>query len=97
MEECEKYGKTRVKRDNRKDMEHEGNSCASGKWKSGGCDHKLGEWLQMVQGEQSKISVQESAVLETAKMLCRSLKLPGLSYMTQLKVSSPTWGVGGEL
>ncbi|KAF7643082.1 hypothetical protein LDENG_00244990 [Lucifuga dentata] len=39
---------------------------------------KLGEWLQQIPGTTSEISVQKSAVLGTAKMLHRTLKLPGL-------------------
>ena len=39
---------------------------------------KLEEWLQQVPGKTSDISVQKSAVLGTAKILRRTLKLPGL-------------------
>ena len=39
---------------------------------------KLGEWLQQIPGTTSEISVQKSAVLGTAKILRRTLKLPGL-------------------
>ncbi|XP_076747453.1 uncharacterized protein LOC143421715 [Maylandia zebra] len=39
---------------------------------------KLGEWLQQIPGITSEISVQKSAVLGTAKILRRTLKLPGL-------------------
>ncbi|KAF7666152.1 hypothetical protein LDENG_00119050 [Lucifuga dentata] len=38
---------------------------------------KLGEWLQEIPGTTSEVSVQKSAVLGTAKILCRTLKLPG--------------------
>ncbi len=36
------------------------------------------EWLQQNPGTTSEVSVQESAILGTAKILCRTLKLPGL-------------------
>ncbi|KAL3984303.1 histone H2B [Sarotherodon galilaeus] len=36
------------------------------------------EWLQQIPGTTSEISVQKSAVLGTAKILRRTLKLPGL-------------------
>jgi len=39
---------------------------------------KLGEWLQQIAGTTSEISVQESGVLGTAKILHRTLNLPGL-------------------
>ena len=39
---------------------------------------KLEERLQQIPGTTSELSVQKSAVLETAKILCRTLKLPGL-------------------
>ncbi len=39
---------------------------------------KLGEWLQQIPGKTSEVSVQKSAVLGTAKILRRTLKLPGL-------------------
>ena len=39
---------------------------------------KLEEWLQQIPGTTSELSVQKSAVLGTAKILCRTLKLPGL-------------------
>uniref|UniRef100_A0A3P9D2Q4 Histone H4 n=1 Tax=Maylandia zebra TaxID=106582 RepID=A0A3P9D2Q4_9CICH len=39
---------------------------------------KLGEWLQQIPGITSEISVQKSAVLGTAEILRRTLKLPGL-------------------
>ena len=39
---------------------------------------KLGEWLQQIPGTTSEASVQKSAVLGTAKILRRTLKLPGL-------------------
>ncbi len=39
---------------------------------------KLGEWLQQIPGTTSEISVKKSAVLGTAEILCRTLKLPGL-------------------
>ena len=39
---------------------------------------KLEEWLQQIPGNTSDISVQKSAVLGTAKILRRTLKLPGL-------------------
>ena len=39
---------------------------------------KLEEWLQQIPGKTSDISVQKSAVLGTAKILRRTLKLPGL-------------------
>ena len=34
---------------------------------------KLGQWLQQVSGNTSEISAQKSAVLERAKILCRTL------------------------
>ena len=39
---------------------------------------KLGEWLQQIPGTASELSVQEIAELGTAKILPRTLKLPGL-------------------
>ena len=39
---------------------------------------KLGEWLQQIPGTTSEASVQKSAVLGTAKILRRTLRLPGL-------------------
>ncbi|KAK7930440.1 hypothetical protein WMY93_006835 [Mugilogobius chulae] len=39
---------------------------------------KLDEWLQHIPGSTSDISVQKSAVLGTARILRRTLKLPGL-------------------
>ncbi|KAF7659580.1 hypothetical protein LDENG_00296350 [Lucifuga dentata] len=39
---------------------------------------KLGEWLQEIPGTTSEVSIQKSAVLRTAKILRRTLKLPGL-------------------
>ena len=39
---------------------------------------KLEEWLQQIPGTTSELSVQKSAVLGTAKVLRRTLKLPGL-------------------
>ena len=39
---------------------------------------KLEEWLQQIPGKTSDIWVQKSAVLGTAKILRRTLKLPGL-------------------
>ena len=39
---------------------------------------KLEEWLQQIPGTTSELSVQKSAVLGTAKILHRTLKLPGL-------------------
>uniref|UniRef100_A0A3B3HW39 Reverse transcriptase domain-containing protein n=1 Tax=Oryzias latipes TaxID=8090 RepID=A0A3B3HW39_ORYLA len=39
---------------------------------------KLEEWLQQIPGKISDISIQKSAVLGTAKILRRTLKLPGL-------------------
>ncbi|XP_078808275.1 uncharacterized protein LOC144994388 [Oryzias latipes] len=39
---------------------------------------KLEEWLQQIPGKTSDLSVQKSAVLRTAKILRRTLKLPGL-------------------
>ncbi|KAJ0057310.1 hypothetical protein NL108_002264 [Boleophthalmus pectinirostris] len=39
---------------------------------------KLEEWLQKIPGKTTDISVQKSAVLGTAKILHRTLKLPGL-------------------
>ena len=44
----------------------------------GAVTHKLGEWLQQIPGTTSEVSVQKSAVLGTAKILHRTLKLPGL-------------------
>ena len=38
---------------------------------------KLGEWLQQMPGITSEISVKLSAILETVKILCRTLRLPG--------------------
>ena len=38
---------------------------------------KLEEWLQQIPGT-SELSFQKSAVLGTAKIVCRTLKLPGL-------------------
>uniref|UniRef100_A0A8C8DT49 Uncharacterized protein n=1 Tax=Oryzias sinensis TaxID=183150 RepID=A0A8C8DT49_9TELE len=39
---------------------------------------KLEEWLQQIPGKISDISIQKSAVLGTAKILRRTLKLPDL-------------------
>ena len=39
---------------------------------------KLCECLQQITGTKSKLSVQKSAVLRTAKLLHRTFKLPGL-------------------
>lgn len=39
---------------------------------------KLEEWLEQIPGTTSDISVQKCAVLGTAKILRRTLKLPGL-------------------
>ena len=39
---------------------------------------KLKEWLHQIPGTTSELSVQKSVVLGTAKILCRTLKLPGL-------------------
>lgn len=47
-------------------------------WTIRGCEPKLGEWLQHISGRTSEVSVQKSSVLETAKILHRTLKLPGL-------------------
>ena len=44
----------------------------------GAVTYKLGEWLQQIQRKTSEVSVQKSAVLGTAKILYRTLKLPGL-------------------
>ena len=44
----------------------------------GAVTHKLGEWLQQIPGTTSEVSVQKSTVLGTAKILHRTLKLPGL-------------------
>lgn len=42
------------------------------------CDTKPEEWLQQTPGSTSDISVQESAVRGTAKVLSKTLGLPGL-------------------
>ena len=39
---------------------------------------KLREWLQQILGTTSETSVQKRTVLGTAKILHRTLKLPGL-------------------
>ena len=39
---------------------------------------KLEEWLQQISGTTSDLSVQKSAMLATAKILFRTLKLPDL-------------------
>ena len=39
---------------------------------------KLGDWLQQIPGTTLELSVQKSAWLGTAKILCRTPKLPGL-------------------
>ncbi|KAK7886240.1 hypothetical protein WMY93_025861 [Mugilogobius chulae] len=44
----------------------------------GAMNPKLDEWLQHIPGSTSDISVQKSAVLGTARILRRTLKLPGL-------------------
>ena len=41
---------------------------------------KLEEWLQQIPGTTSELSVQKSAVLKTAKILRRTLKLPDLFF-----------------
>ena len=38
---------------------------------------KLEEWLQQIPGTTSELDVEKSAVLGTAKVLRRTLKLPG--------------------
>lgn len=48
---------------------------------------KLREWLQQIPGTKSELSVQRSKV-GAAKILCRTLKLPGLWYRTQIE---PGW------
>ncbi|KAK7925436.1 hypothetical protein WMY93_007746 [Mugilogobius chulae] len=47
---------------------------------------KLDEWLQHIPGTTADISVQKSAVLGTARILRRTLKLPGLWKLTELRV-----------
>ena len=59
-------------------MEGEGQSGPSGDRSTRKCDPKLEEWLQDIPGTTSELSVQKSAVLGTAKILRRTLKLPGL-------------------
>uniref|UniRef100_A0A3B3HDB2 HAT C-terminal dimerisation domain-containing protein n=1 Tax=Oryzias latipes TaxID=8090 RepID=A0A3B3HDB2_ORYLA len=44
---------------------------------------KLEEWLQQIPGKTSDLLVQKSAVLGTAKILRRTLKLPGLCRETR--------------
>ena len=39
---------------------------------------KLDWWLQQIPGTTSEISVQKSAILGAAKILCRTLRFPGL-------------------
>lgn len=51
-------------------------------WSSQAVTPKLEEWLQQVPGTTSELSVQKSAALGTAKILCRTLKLPGLQKVT---------------
>ena len=43
---------------------------------------KLEEWLQQIAGTTSEVSVKKSAVLRTAKILRRILKLTGLWWRT---------------
>ena len=43
---------------------------------------KLGEWLQQIPGTTTEASVQKSAVLGTAKILHRTLKLSGVCWRT---------------
>lgn len=38
---------------------------------------KLGEWHQQIPGATTEISVQKSAVIGTAQILCRTLKVQG--------------------
>lgn len=62
-------------------VEGEGNSGATvipGSQSTWDSDPWLGELLQKIAGTTSKISVPKSAVLGTAKILCRTLKLPSL-------------------
>ena len=44
---------------------------------------KLKKWLQQIPETTTELSVQESAVLGTTKILCRTLKLPGLWWKTR--------------
>ena len=38
----------------------------------------LSGWLQQIPGKASEISVHKNTILGTAKILCRTLGLPGL-------------------
>ncbi|KAK7922439.1 hypothetical protein WMY93_009341 [Mugilogobius chulae] len=54
---------------------------------------KLDEWLQHIPGSTSGISVQKSAVLGTARILRRTLKLPGL-WPGEMSWAEEDWTVG---
>ena len=55
---------------------------------------KLEERLQQIPGTTSELSVQKSAVLGTAKILRRTIKLPGLWEDPRLrKTHTPPTGV----
>ena len=57
------------------------NSGASADGSNGSCDPQTGRVLQQIPGT-SEGSVQESSALGTAKILRRTLKLPGLWWRT---------------
>ena len=65
-------------------MENEGSSGTSGNQSTQAVTRKLGEWLQQILGT-SEISVQKGVVLGTPKILCRTLKLPGLRLRSELE------------
>uniref|UniRef100_A0A3B3HV01 Gypsy retrotransposon integrase-like protein 1 n=1 Tax=Oryzias latipes TaxID=8090 RepID=A0A3B3HV01_ORYLA len=67
-------------------LESEGDSGACG-----AVTPKLEEWLQQIPGKTSDLSVQKSAVLGTAKILRRTLKLLGLWKRTRACVSNHPW------
>ena len=50
---------------------------------------KLDWWLQEIPGTTSEISVQKNAILGTAKILCRTLRLPS-GRGPELQVDSTT-------
>lgn len=55
---------------------------------------KLDEWLQQIQGIKPEISVQESAILGTAQIVSRTLRLPGPELEGNIR--TPTGRASGE-
>lgn len=55
---------------NREVVESQGFRGASEQWSTWSCDPQLEEWLQLISGITSEISVQKSPVLGQAKIIC---------------------------